>query len=169
MKANTNKCNFGYCTLVWMFHDRTPNNRINRIHESALRIMYRDKKSSFTKLLQEDNTMIKHQQSLQALATEFYKGKRGIASDLIKKLLPLSTHTYNLGSSYEFKVENVKTVHHGTESLSFLGPKTWEHVPLKVKSCQILEEFKKKLKSWILENCSCRLCKTYLLQLGFTN
>ena len=41
----------------------------------------------------------------------------GIALDLIKELVPLSTHTDDLRSSYEFKVENVKSVHYGTESL----------------------------------------------------
>ena len=42
---------FGYCPLVWMFHGRQLNNRINRIQERALRIVYRDTKSSFNDLL----------------------------------------------------------------------------------------------------------------------
>ena len=33
---------FGYCPLVWMFHSRKVNNRINIIHERASRIVYRD-------------------------------------------------------------------------------------------------------------------------------
>ena len=37
---------FGYCTLVWMMHNRTLNNRINRIHERALRLVYKDDSSS---------------------------------------------------------------------------------------------------------------------------
>ena len=38
---------FGYCPLVWMFHSRRLNNKINRIHERTLRITYNDKSSSF--------------------------------------------------------------------------------------------------------------------------
>ena len=34
---------FGYCPLVWMFHSRSLNNKINRIQERALRITYNDK------------------------------------------------------------------------------------------------------------------------------
>ena len=42
---------FGYCPLIWMFHSRGLNNKINRIHERplnriherALRITYNDK------------------------------------------------------------------------------------------------------------------------------
>ena len=33
---------FQYCPLVWMFHSRTLNNRINKLHERALRLVYKD-------------------------------------------------------------------------------------------------------------------------------
>ena len=91
----------------------------------------------------------------------------GFTPQLVKELFPLSTHAYNLRSTNEFKLENIKTVHYVTESLSFLGPKIWEIVPLEIKSSHSLEEFKKKIKSWIQENCPCRLCKTYLHHIGF--
>ena len=42
---------FQYCPLVWMFHSRKLNTKINRLHERALRITYRDQESSFEDLL----------------------------------------------------------------------------------------------------------------------
>ena len=33
---------FFYCRFVWMFHSRTLNNQINKIHEKALRLVYKD-------------------------------------------------------------------------------------------------------------------------------
>ena len=33
---------FSYCAIVWMFHSRKLNERINHIHERALRIVYKD-------------------------------------------------------------------------------------------------------------------------------
>ena len=33
---------FQYCPLLWMFHSRTLNNRINKLHERALRLVYKD-------------------------------------------------------------------------------------------------------------------------------
>ena len=146
---------FGYCPLIWMFHER------------ALRIVYHDKTSNFTELLQKDSAVTLHQRNLQVLATEVYKVKMGLAPQLVKQLFPLSTHVYNFRSTYEFKLENVKTVHYGPESLSFLGPKIWELAPLEIKFFYSSEEFKKKLKSWIPENCPCRLCKTYFHHIGF--
>ena len=120
---------FAYCRLTLMFHNRNLNNKINKIHERALRIVYRDKTSNFTELLQKDNAVTVHQKHLQALASEIYKVKMGPAPQLVKKLFPPSTHAYSLRSTCEFKLENPKTVHYGTESLSFLGPKIWKLVP----------------------------------------
>ena len=34
---------FNYCPLVWMCHSRLINNKINRLHETCLRIIYSDK------------------------------------------------------------------------------------------------------------------------------
>ena len=129
---------FGYCPLIWMFHNRTLNNKINRIHERALRIVYRDKTSNFTELLQKDNAVTVHQKHLQALATEIYKVKMGPTPQPLKKLFPPSTHADNLRSTCEFKLENAKTVHYGIESLSFLSPKVWNF-------SHSLEEFKKEI------------------------
>ena len=33
---------FNYCPLIWMFHSKTMNNKMNRIHERALRLVYSD-------------------------------------------------------------------------------------------------------------------------------
>ena len=50
---------FRYWPLVWMFHSRGINNKINRIHERALRIPYNNK-SSFQDLLDKDNSVTIH-------------------------------------------------------------------------------------------------------------
>ena len=40
---------FGYCTLICMFHGRGVNNKINHLHERSLRV--EDNNSSFKDLL----------------------------------------------------------------------------------------------------------------------
>ena len=63
-------CQFNYCPLVWMFHSRECNNRLNHVHERALRIAYRDEISSFQELLAKDGSVTIHHKNLQLLATE---------------------------------------------------------------------------------------------------
>ena len=70
---------FGYCPLVWMFHSRKLNNRINRIHERALRIVYKDDKSSFEELLAKDDGVTIHERNIQTLAIELYKVANGLS------------------------------------------------------------------------------------------
>ena len=47
---------FGYCPLVWMFHNRGLNNKINCLHKRALKLTCKDKSSSFQELLEKDNS-----------------------------------------------------------------------------------------------------------------
>ena len=64
---------FNYCPLTWMFHSQTFNNKINRLHERALRIVYSDFKSSFEGLLMKDNSFSIHERNIQNLAIEIHK------------------------------------------------------------------------------------------------
>ena len=66
-------CQFDYCPLIWMNHNRSLNNNINRIHERAFRIVYRDKKSTFKELLEKDNSVTVYLKNLQVLVTGIYK------------------------------------------------------------------------------------------------
>ena len=47
---------FAYCPLVWMFCIRTMNNKINKLQERALQILYKDDVSSFEELLGKNNS-----------------------------------------------------------------------------------------------------------------
>ena len=57
---SSNTSQFGYCPLIWMFHSRGLNNKINYIHERALRITYGNKTSTFQQLLEKDNSVSIH-------------------------------------------------------------------------------------------------------------
>ena len=43
---------FNYCASIWIFHSRRLDNKINNVHEKALRIVYSDYKSTFQELLE---------------------------------------------------------------------------------------------------------------------
>ena len=55
---------FNYCRLVWMFYSRRLKNRINNLHERALKIVYKDSELSFEELLKLDNSCTIHQRNL---------------------------------------------------------------------------------------------------------
>ena len=69
-----------------MCHGRGLNNKINNIHERALRIVYHDKISSFKTLLKRDKSTSIHMKNLQYLATELFKVKNGLSSEIMKEI-----------------------------------------------------------------------------------
>ena len=74
---------------------------------------------------------------------------------------------YGLQSNSNIAVSNVKSVFHGSRSISYLGPKIWDIASLELKELTSLNAFKKGIKNWQPKNCPCRLCKQYVLNLGF--
>ena len=66
-----------------MFHRRKLNERINHIHERALRIVYKDFNSSFQELLIEDNSLNIHNGNLQKLTTGIFKVKNSSSPELM--------------------------------------------------------------------------------------
>ena len=81
---------FNYCPLVWMFHNRTLNNKINKLHERALRIVFRNNELSFQELLDKDNSITVHQRNLRKLAIEMYKVKHNLSPLPMQELLTLN-------------------------------------------------------------------------------
>ena len=120
---------FGYCPLIWMFHSRALNNKINSIHERALRITYNDSKLTFEELLNKDNSVSIHHRNLQVLAIKMFKIKNNMAPEFLNEIFQNRALPYNLRTNSNFSSRQVQSVYHGTESLSFLGPKIWELIP----------------------------------------
>ena len=80
---------FGYCPLIWMCHSRKVNNRINRLHERALRVVYQDNSNSFTDLLMMDGCFTIHQRNVQSLAIELYKTTKGLIPEFMTEIFTL--------------------------------------------------------------------------------
>ena len=71
---------FSYCPLIWMFHKRSINAKINNIQFRALRLIYRDENATFEELLTKDGSVTTHQHNLQNLAIEMFKSINGQSS-----------------------------------------------------------------------------------------
>ena len=92
---------FSYCPLVWMFHSRTLNNRINKIHERALRLAYKNETFlSFGDLLKRDRSVSIHQKNLQILATEICKTKNDLGPKIMKDTSHFIQKPYNLRNKF---------------------------------------------------------------------
>ena len=95
---------FGYCPLIWMFHSRKLNSRVNKLHERALRIVYQDHASSFTERLEKDNSTSIHNRKIQLVATEFFKVKIGLSPPFMDEIFAENAqHYYNFRKKLSLK------------------------------------------------------------------
>ena len=150
-----------------MFHGRVLNNKINRLHERALRLVYKDNISTFEQLLIIDNSFTVHHRNVQNLAIELYKVQNDLAPKFMNSIFKLTNNRYNLRGDSSFETSNIRTVCYGSETLSFRGPQIWNIIPDEIKGSKDITEFKRKIKHWTPTGCKCRICKTYIFNLGF--
>ena len=155
---------FNYCPLIWiwiwiwiwMCHSRGLNQRINKLHERTLRVVYKNSKLTFEQLLEKDESFTIHEKNLQKLAIEMYKVKHNLCPKLFQELfIPV------IRGSNDWVIPKVRTVNR------YRGPKTWGIVPEEIKKSKSLFDFKKNIKRWKPSGCTCRLCKTYVKGLGY--
>ena len=101
--------NFSYCPLVWMFHSRSLNNCIKRLHERGLRLIYKDPSLSFDELLRLFLYTI---ETYRSLLLKCIKHTKIIYQSLVKSIFPtrqvpnweITTH-FNLPISILFTIE----------------------------------------------------------------
>ena len=136
---------FNYCPLIWMFHSRIINNKINRLHERDLRIVYSDFKSSFESLFMKDNSFSVHERNIQSLAIEIYKFLNGLSPSFLNKVFRKNiSNSHNLRNHKERYSRNPKTIRYGTETVSYMAPKILRKVSETVKMSSSLESLSQK-------------------------
>ena len=117
-------------------------NKINRLPEKALRIVYLDLNANFDGLLEEDNSFSICHRNIQTLAIEIFKFLKGLSLPKMKEVFQVKPSApYSLRDKNELDSRNPKTVAYWTESISFLVPKIWSIVPQEIKNCKSLDSF----------------------------
>ena len=124
---------FEYCKLVWMCHNCTKNNKINRLHERCPRLIYNDKKFSFEELLEI---------VLSLFTLEVLDPCHWILWNI--SIHFINYHEWNIhtkASKPVFHVPKVRTVNHGSECIRYLGRKIWEIIPTHLKELNTIGKF----------------------------
>ena len=122
---------FKYCPLVWMFHGRQINDKINKLHERALTIVHNDTITSFEELLVKDKTFTIHHQTTQSLGIEIYKAMNNLPGGNLSDFFVRNNHNYNLRSKSELTVPSINTVFKGQNSIGYFGSVIWNSIPAK--------------------------------------
>ena len=153
---------FSYCPLVWMFHERKSNNKINKVHERALRIIHKDSTSNFEECLIKSNSVSVHQRNLQLLLTEIYKTVNSLKPSFVAEIFVTKDVPYGLRGGNNLVFPRARTNFYGIDTIRFIGQKLWQTLPKEMKESQSLEIFKRSIKSIKTLDGSCKLCKNFV-------
>ena len=153
---------FGYCPLIWMFHSRRVNDKINHLNERSLCIVYKDNYSSYVDFLAKDKSFTIHHRNIQPLDIELFKVKRNFSNVIMYNILKTRTLTYNLRSQTDSLRDCVKTRHFGLNSLGYFAPKVRDTILLEIKNINSLLKFKTEIRKGAPENWSYYLCRQYI-------
>ena len=164
MDAFTNS-QFKYSPLVWMFHDRKINSKVKKIRERALRIVCKDSGNDLVNSVNSSATM--HKRNLQLLMIEIFKTKDDLNPTFMKGIFAERYSCYSLRRANDLQLPNVMTTIYCTENIQYRSCLLWSSLPSFLKDCCTIQEFKRKIKQWTGNSCTCRLCRVFIKDLGF--
>ena len=156
---------FKYCPTTWMFWSPSSNNKINKLQERALRLVYDDYELSFGVLLNKNKSFSIHHQNIQKLMIEVYKSLNKPSPDNYFDSLFTSKRRQDPLQN-DLLVPSVKTVTKGKDSAKYLGAVTWNSIPSHIRQQDSLEKFCDLIKKW-KPDCKCKLCKDYIGHIGY--
>ena len=151
--------NFNYCPLIWMFCGKDANASINRVHKRALRIMWQDIAAPFAELLARGNECKIHIRHLQKLMLETYKCLNSENPSFMWNIFQTKDVAYNLRTQKLLQLPSTNTLSYGNDSLSFRGAILWNTLSDTIKSLATSASFKRSIKEWKGDNCSCKICR----------
>ena len=115
-----------------MCHSRTLSNKIIRIKQRTLRIVYNDYKSNFKEPLERDHSFTIHERIMQYLATEAYIVKNGLSPVIMNDAFQFGKNSaYELRNGNHLQRINIQTAHSGSESIKTIGAKIWDLIPVR--------------------------------------
>ena len=83
-----------------------------------LRLIHNDKLPSYEELLEKDESVSIHHKNIQNLAIEMFQIKHGQSLETVSDIFAQTTQHCNFKQNRDFRMRSVKSVYHGSESIS---------------------------------------------------
>ena len=155
-----------FCQLIWHFCKASDRRKVERIQERGLRTVFKDKCSSYDKVLAKADLPSLYNRRLQDIAFFMYNIKHNLLSQRLCNLFQLDSGSYHLRKR-EFILPRFSSVTYEKHSLRYLGPKLWNDlIPTTIRNLPSCKQFKSIIRNQDLTalaaNVSdCRGCNLY--------
>ena len=130
-------------------------NRVSKICERALRLVYDDSRNiTFEELLVKGNSISIHKKISKLYLQKSLTQNKGFHQK-ISDLLQFIKKPYNFRNNNMLQRKNDKTIYFDTECISSLAPKIWDIFPRPLKNEICQHSFKLKIRFWVTNKCPC--------------
>ena len=133
-----------YCHLTWRFCLASDKRKLERIHERGLRVVFRNSKSAYKKLLNKAKLITLYERRLQGIARLMYKMKHGMCPQSVRDLLIVNSTGSNFRGA-DLHIPRFHSVTYGKHSLRYLGPKLWNSLPSNLRNLPSLQSLKRQI------------------------
>ena len=142
---------FTYCSIMWMFTTRGNLQKLDKLHERALRLTYTNYSTTYDTLLETTNTLDIYKRCLKALATEMYKVKRKWLPQYVIDMFAENdiSRVYNLRDTNTFVLPKYKSKKYGYHSFTYIGSKLWNNISVDIKNSNTIDMFKNLVHEWL--------------------
>lgn len=146
------KCNLNYCSVVWMFANKTEIEKLERTNKRALRVVTNKGHLSYEKLCKEEKQLDVLKHCVKSAAILMYKIRNGIAPQYVNEMFTIQESHYEMRDNSKFSLPTFQTVRYGKNSFRYYGAKLWNNIPLEIKKKDSLSTFKSSITQWLLYN-----------------
>jgi len=150
---------FQYCNLVWMFCNKTSNQKINQAHKRGLRAVYLNFDATLEELLTVDKSTTIHIRNIQFLMTEVYKSMNHLNPEFMWNMFHIVDIPYLLRRGTKLVLPSTNNFTYGLYGFIFRACFIWNSLPRDIKESSTISAFKRQIKTWNAGVCGCRLCR----------
>ena len=137
--------NYSYCPVAWLFCGTKNSNKLEKLQEHALTIVFNDFSSSYEFLCEGANTLPLSFYRLRLLGIEIYKCIKETNPTYLNDLFCEQTSDYQLRDSSRLIQPKFNTFKFSFKSFRYFGAKLWNVLLVDIKQSESQSIFKNRI------------------------
>ena len=138
---------FTYCSQVWHHCGTRNTNKLEKVNERALRLIYKDNFTSYQTLLKwigQNNTL--ETRRIQDMLVTVDSCFQGRVPATINRLINIRRSSYNLRGVNVLSLPKVNSTKYGLKRFSYYAAKHWNALPESIRSLAGTKDFIRKVR-----------------------
>jgi hypothetical protein len=141
-----------YCGTVWHHCSKRNSNKLEKLNERVLRVVYSDYNHNYASILKQGHLQTLYTYRQHNICTLVFKALNGRAPSYISDMLLPRLSGTNLRGLNNLRVPKVKTTINGLDSFSYMAPHLWNQLDDGIKSADTLSIFKRKINNFVFKD-----------------